>query len=141
MKMHTRGLLPTLVGLILSMATTHLRAAPEAELWERWSVNNPLSTLSINHNTWSSWLGRYVTRHPDGINRLDYRRVQAADRETLRAYIDGLANLKISDFNRKEQKAYWINLYNAYTVDVVLSEYPVESIRDIGGCIFIRSMG
>ena len=27
--------------------------------------------------------------------------------------------------------AYWINLYNALTVKVVLSAYPVESIRDI----------
>lgn len=29
------------------------------------------------------------------------------------------------------QLAYWINLYNALTIDVVLKHYPVKSIRDI----------
>ncbi len=29
---------------------------------------------------------------------------------------------------------YWINLYNALTVRVVLDHYPVDSIRDIDIC-------
>ena len=37
----------------------------------------------------------------------------------------------ISNYNRAEQKAFWINVYNALTVDVILSRYPVASIRDI----------
>ena len=39
--------------------------------------------------------------------------------------------LTISNFNRAEQKAYWINVYNAITVELILSRYPVASIRDI----------
>jgi hypothetical protein len=39
--------------------------------------------------------------------------------------------LPISSHNRAEQEAYWINLYNAATVDLILSRYPVASIRDI----------
>ena len=37
-----------------------------------------------------------------------------------------------------EQRAFWINLYNALTIDVVLDHYPVETIRDIslGGGLF-----
>ena len=30
-------------------------------------------------------------------------------------------------------EAYWINLYNALTVDPVLAHHPVKSIREIGG--------
>ena len=37
----------------------------------------------------------------------------------------------ISTYNRAEQRAYWINLYNAATVELILSRYPVKSIRDI----------
>jgi hypothetical protein len=37
----------------------------------------------------------------------------------------------ISGHNRMEQKAYWINVYNALTVDVILGRFPVASIRDI----------
>ena len=42
-----------------------------------------------------------------------------------------LAALPISTYNRKEQRAYWINLYNALTVKVILDHYPVKSIRKI----------
>jgi hypothetical protein len=37
----------------------------------------------------------------------------------------------ISNYNRNEQKAFWINVYNALTIDVVLSRFPVVSIRTI----------
>ena len=37
----------------------------------------------------------------------------------------------ISIHNRAEQKAYWINVYNALTIDVILARFPVASIRDI----------
>lgn len=39
--------------------------------------------------------------------------------------------MPISNYNRTEQKAYWINLYNALTVELIISRYPVASIRDI----------
>ena len=49
----------------------------------------------------------------------------------LNAYVENLSRMPINDFNRAEQKAFWINLYNALTVKVVLAAYPVKSIRDI----------
>ncbi len=129
----TRALL---LGLTLIAWLAQASAAPKAELWERWTAHNPASTLSINHDNWSNWLGRFVTRHADGINRLNYGKVSDVDSQQLGQYIDSLTALKISDFNRNEQQAYWINLYNALTVDVVLQEYPVESIRDISSGLF-----
>ena len=125
-----------LYSLILSITVTIASAAPKAELWERWSTHNPSSTEVINHDGWSDWLSKFVTLHADGINRVDYGRVTASDRAQLRSYIDFLASLNISDFNRNEQQAYWINLYNALTVDVVLEDYPVDSIRDIKSGLF-----
>src|SRR5262249_29757114 len=40
--------------------------------------------------------------------------------------------------DRREQFAYWVNLYNAATLRIVLDHYPVKSIRDIslGGALF-----
>ena len=43
----------------------------------------------------------------------------------------GLAALPISEYSRREQFPYWVNLYNALTVDVVLDHYPVATIMDI----------
>jgi hypothetical protein len=45
--------------------------------------------------------------------------------------LQSMQDVAISNFNRAEQKAYWINLYNAFTVDLILSRFPVASIRDI----------
>jgi len=41
----------------------------------------------------------------------------------------------------KEQLAYWINAYNAFTVKLILDHYPVKSIKDIkDGIPFINSV-
>lgn len=46
-----------------------------------------------------------------------------------------------SNWSQKEQIAYWINAYNAYTIRIVIRHYPLNSIRDIAGAIpFINSV-
>jgi len=105
--------------------------APKAELWERWTAHDPDSTAVIDHGPWAAFLERYVKMGRDGVNRLAYGRVGAADMQALAGYIDRLAAVPISRFARPEQRAYWINVYNALTVKLVLDHYPVASIRDI----------
>lgn len=56
-----------------------------------------------------------------------------ADKKTLSAYVDALEALNPEDMNRSEAFAYWINLYNAATLELVIQNYPLESIKDIGG--------
>ena len=34
------------------------------------------------------------------------------------------------------QRAWWYNLYNAATVDLVLADYPVDSIKEVKGGLF-----
>lgn len=106
-------------------------AAPDADLWPRWTAHDPMSPAVIDHKTWDGLLARFVRAGPDGSNRFAYGRVGANDRATLDSYVDSLAGKAIGGFARPEQKAYWINLYNALTVRVVLDRYPVGSIRDI----------
>ena len=54
-----------------------------------------------------------------------------AGRKVLVRYLEALSMVQISRYKRDEQLAYWINLYNALTVKVIVDHYPVESIRDI----------
>jgi hypothetical protein len=105
--------------------------APSAELWARWQAHDRESRATIDHGAWDRFLKRYVVAGEQGMNLVDYRGVTAIDRESLGGYIALLAAVRISRFNRTEQLAYWINLYNALTVKVVLDRYPVETIRDI----------
>ena len=106
--------------------------APKADLWPYWQNHDPGSLVVVDHGRWERILQQYVdTSHPSGINRFHYNRVSAEDRQSLQDYLHDLQEVRISSLNRAEQMAYWINLYNALTVEVILMHYPVASIRDI----------
>jgi len=107
-------------------------AAPSPDLWSRWQTHAPGSAVTVDHSPWNRFLGKYlVTQHPSGINRFRYGDVSPADRKNLAEYLDRLQQTEVSNLDRGEQLAYWINLYNALTVQIVLDHYPVRSIRDI----------
>ena len=109
--------------------------APRSVLWERWTAHDTESTASIDHAAWDRLLEAYVVPGlvpgANGVNRFAYRRVTDADTRALADYTEDLSRIPISRYRRDEQRAYWINFYNALTVKVVLDHYPVATIRDI----------
>ena len=105
--------------------------APDADLWDRWTQHDPNATQTIDHSQWSAFLAKYVFPDQTGVNRVPYIDVTESDRAALQSYLGTLQRVPISTFNRDEQEAYWINLYNAATVEVILDNYPVKGIRDI----------
>ncbi len=119
------------LGLTALLIAGTAAPAPPAELWARWSVHDPHSTRHIDHGAWGAFLTRYLRIGADGVHRVAYSQVTPSDRAALDAYIKGLADLPISSYDRPEQLAYWINLYNALVVRVVLDHYPISSIRDV----------
>jgi hypothetical protein len=124
---------PVKLRFCSSVALLAIFGAPQADLWPKWQNHDPASIRKIDHSVWDALLKKYlVAPHPSGINRFRYGSVTPEDRKALKGYLESLQSLPVSAYNRTEQKAYWINLYNALTVEVVLSRYPVASIRDIG---------
>jgi len=117
--------------VVLVLATHAAQAAPKPELWKKWMAHDPSSIASVDHSDWGAFLKRYVKPSLDGVNRLPYASVSKDDKESLQSYLDMLSATSVSGLNRNEQRAYWINLYNALTVKVVLDHYPVSSIRGI----------
>ena len=120
-----------LVLALIAFLTPPAAAAPEADLWDRWSAHDPTSTLSVDHAAWDRFLETYVVAGDDGINRVDYAGVSTADRDALELYFSMLSGTMVDRLGRAEQRAFWINLYNLLTVRVILDHYPVKSIRDI----------
>jgi hypothetical protein len=119
------------ISVWLLFAST-LHAAPTADLWPRWQKNDPANQQKIDHTAWDKFLNKYVVApHPSGIYRVRYKDVTPEDRTALQSYLSALQQMRISNYSRSEQKPYWINLYNAATVDLILGRYPVASIRDI----------
>lgn len=105
-------------------------AAPEAELWPRWQSHALTRTIEVDHEPWNAFLSRYVVTR-DGMNLMSYGAVNADDRAALDDYIATLEATDVDNLTRDQQFAFWVNLYNAATVRVVLDHYPVDSIRDI----------
>src|ERR687891_2967957 len=128
-----RRLLTLCVALSSVLAAGVAKAAPPAERWERWAAHDPNSMRHIDHAEWDAFLMRYLRIGADGVHRVAYSQVTPADRARLDDYLARLAAVPISAYNRAEQMAYWINLYNALVVRLVIEHYPVASIRDIGG--------
>lgn len=90
-----------------------------------------LTALPVSHSVLTSLLRDYVRPGPDGINRVDFTQFKAAGRGRLRSYIDSLERGTPSRMPSQAQMAFWINLYNAKSLQLVLDRYPVASIRDI----------
>lgn len=132
MRLRKTGLLGLAVLLAGGFSWFERLVAPDAELVDpHWSQSDPQSTRSVDHAAWTAFLERHVVPDAAGVHRVDYAGVAAEDRAALRAYLEALQAVPVSGLARDEQLAYWINLYNAKTVAIVLDDYPVDSIRDI----------
>lgn len=120
------------LALALLCFCCHLSfAAPGAEATGRTPSSPPSSQLPVSHSVWNMLLRDYVKPSPDGINRVDYDQFKSGGRTRLKAYIASLEQASPSRLPRAERMAYWINLYNAKTADIVLDRYPVSSIKEI----------
>lgn len=119
------------VFVLSVLAADIARAAPKSDLWERWTAHEPGSTDTIDHSVWDGLLKNYLQIRHDGLVVVDYAKFHASGRDALASYVSSLQSVPVSTLNRNEQYAYWVNLYNALTVKVVLDHYPVSSIRDI----------
>lgn len=135
MKLNNR--LQTFIGLwtvLLLIWASTLSAAPQAELIPFWNKSNEANKAKIDHSAWQAILNRYLNaKHRSGINRFNYAKLKAnrTDKRKLNRYLSSLQKLDPRRYSKAEQKAYWINFYNALTVKVVLDNYPVKSITKI----------
>jgi len=125
-----------LIFLISGLSSAPTAAATDALLF--WDSSDPSSTDDVDHTQWQAFLEQYVTTGDDGINRVAYRRARTDDgTQRLRSYLQALTTTDPRRLNRSAQMAYWINLYNALTVDVVLRHPHKKSIRRMGGGLFL----
>ena len=99
-----------------------------------WADHDNTNAGTIDHAEWQAVLDRYLrTDDPPGVHLFDYGGLKAnqADRGRLQGYIAHLEAVDPRLYSRDEQMAYWINFYNALTVETVVEEYPVDSIKKI----------
>ncbi len=83
----------------------------------------------IDHSTWDSLLKKYVDAH--GMVNYQAWKDNASDKQLLEQYLTQLSSAAFTGQTRTSTKlAFWINAYNAVTVEGILREYPTSSIRN-----------
>lgn len=93
---------------------------------ENEKIEKKVVTLR-DHSQWNSLLSKYVNEKGD----VDYKSFKN-DKSSLDTYLNHLAeNSPKKNWPKNEKLAYYINLYNAATVKLILDNYPTNSIKDI----------
>ena len=120
------------VALCGACATIERAALPDpTPLGPEWRRAAEAQSIVPDHAPWDDFLSAFAAPDRAGVVRVDYAAVTAADRSALQSYLDALEVIDVAMLTRDQQLAYWINLYNAHTVAIVVDAYPVDSIRDI----------
>lgn len=99
---------------------------PKVELSESYEAkpNGPV----FDHSSFNGLLGQFV----DAEGMVNYRGL-TEEQEALDAYIAALATAPFDALGRDEKLALLINAYNAFTMRLILDNYPLASIQDIPG--------
>ena len=109
----------------------------DTELSRYFSAAAAHEASEVDHAPWSRLLAKYILKQ-NGLNLFRYSAVTDNDADRLSDYLDYLQSLQVTGLAAEQQFAYWINLYNALTVQVILDHYPLESIRDISYSLLSR---
>ncbi|RFP66429.1 DUF547 domain-containing protein [Hymenobacter lapidiphilus] len=100
---------------------------------------NPTSQggRTLDHSAWDGLLKKYV----DDQGMVNYKGFQQ-DSAALNSYLKTLGdNLPAKNSPADEKLAYWLNAYNAFTVQRIIRSYPLKSIKDLGGDkIFVNTV-
>ncbi|MEO1082369.1 MAG: DUF547 domain-containing protein [Pseudomonadota bacterium] len=100
-------------------------------------LGRPALAIEASTQSWDELLQACVHDINDGASTaVDYD-CFAARRDELRRYLDSLSQVDAETFAsrpRDDRLAFLINAYNAWTVELILTEWPdLDSIRDLGG--------
>jgi hypothetical protein len=82
----------------------------------------------VDHSAFDALLASYV--QADGVRYAEWH-ASTPDRVRLDEYLAVLAAAEPSKLTRYQRLAFWLNAYNALTLDLVLDHYPVKSIKDV----------
>ena len=96
-----------------------------------WGVLDPAKNCraaeGVDNSIYAELLKKYAQ---NGV--VNYRGFKNEE-EKLDGYLKMLEEIDTKTISRKEQFAFYVNAYNAWTIKLILSGYPgVESIKDLG---------
>lgn len=99
-------------------------------------INMNTFAFDQQHKIWDQILKQSVHPGSDGnASRVDYKYLKENPGQ-LNGYLKSLSQVTNNEFSTwtdNQQKAFLINAYNAFTVQLILTHYPdIKSIKDLG---------
>lgn len=88
------------------------------------------SPFDHSHHELDKLLAAYVSR--EGVRYADL----AGESGKLDSYLAGVQAVspeELASWTRPQRFAFWINAYNAHILKLIIENYPLDSIRDLGG--------
>ncbi len=84
-----------------------------------------MQAQKFDHSSWTTLLQKHVSNE----GQVHYKTFKTDNKE-LATYIRYLSkNTPNGTYSKEEKLAYWINSYNALTIDLILRHYPIKSIK------------
>jgi len=120
-----------IVFIILGLKGYSLFKATQPNAIVYWQVSNEHNTQKISHYLFDELLASNVNDSAV-LRTLDYKNISASDKKKLTTYLTQLQSIDPRLYSKDEQLAYWVNLYNALVVNLVITHYPIDSIKNIG---------
>lgn len=112
---------------VLAFAGFDNKGLEVKQVTHRLANADTTSSVSVDHTVWDGLLKAHV----DAKGVVNYGGF-IQDKAKLEDYLEFLAARVPDDtWSVQEQLAYYINLYNAATVKLILDHYPVQSIQDV----------
>lgn len=114
---------------LLSAAGISSQGQPTKEVKSNLTSTTANSAVNVDHSAWD----KLLKKHVNSQGMVDYKGFKN-DSAELDKYLDFLSKQNPSnDWSVQELLAYYINIYNAGTVKLIVENYPVKSIKDIDG--------
>jgi len=88
-------------------------------------------TFFLHTNAQTSTYNTLLKKYVDTNGNVNYKSFKAGEAQ-LQAYLNHLTNTKPQkSWSTTRAKAFWANAYNAYTIKLILDNYPLKSIMNI----------
>lgn len=101
-------------------AALALTAAPAfANITSSFTAFKADGAAVVDHSAWDAVLKAHIKPDGKGLNMFDYAAAKKDALGAIKAYVKSLEAIDPATLNRNEQFAFWANLYNAKTIEVV----------------------
>jgi len=130
-----RGGVSCTVAMAVMLCGSGAAVWAKSPLGKHWPANQQLSMNDIDHAPFNALLSKYVD--DDGYVNYTAWKASSPDRQALRKYLRALSRGSTTrPASRQARLAFWINAYNAVTLEGILDVYPTSSIREHTATLF-----